>query len=129
MPIGSPQPKLISVSIDSRISAQKASILQAEKDLQQAEANTEQQQVQLQYYQITAPFDGTVGDIPVKVGDFVNTSTQLVTITQNRPLEVKISVPMDKGPELRKGIPVELLNTQGQVIGTSRVFFISPNVS
>ncbi|QSJ18799.1 efflux RND transporter periplasmic adaptor subunit [Nostoc sp. UHCC 0702] len=115
--------------INSRISAQKASILQAEKDLQQAQANTEQQQVQLQYYRISAPFDGTVGDIPVKIGDFVNTSTQLVTITQNRPLEVKISVPTDKGAELRKGMPVELLNTQGQVIGTSRVFFIAPNAS
>ncbi|MBH8565851.1 efflux RND transporter periplasmic adaptor subunit, partial [Nostoc sp. CENA67] len=115
--------------INSRIDAQKASILQAEKDLQQAQANTEQQQVQLQYYRITAPFDGTVGDIPVKIGDFVNTSTQLVTITQNRPLEVKISVPIEKGPELRKGMPVELLNTQGQVIGTSRVFFIAPNTN
>ncbi|BAZ49126.1 hypothetical protein NIES4103_17370 [Nostoc sp. NIES-4103] len=115
--------------INSRIEAQKASILQAEKDLQQAQANTEQQQVQLQYYRITAPFDGTVGDIPVKIGDFVNTSTQLVTITQNRPLEVKISVPIEKAPELRKGMPVELLNTQGQVIGTSRVFFIAPNTN
>ncbi|RCJ39166.1 efflux transporter periplasmic adaptor subunit [Nostoc minutum NIES-26] len=116
-------------AINSRIQAQQASILQAEKGLQQAQANTDEQQVQLQYYRITAPFDGTVGDIPVKIGDFVNTSTQLVNITQNRPLEVKISVPLERGPQLRKGMPVEIMNAQGQVVGNSRVFFIAPNAN
>jgi RND family efflux transporter MFP subunit len=116
-------------AINSRIQAQQASVTQAERALQQAQANTEEQQVQLQYYRITAPFSGTVGDIPVKVGDFINTSTQLLTITQNRPLEVNISVPLERGPQLRKGMPVEIMNAQGQVMGTSRVFSISPNVS
>ncbi|QLE54632.1 efflux RND transporter periplasmic adaptor subunit [Nostoc sp. TCL26-01] len=116
-------------AIESRILAQKASVIQAQKSLQQAQANTEEQQVQLQYYRITAPFDGTVGDIPVKIGDFVNTATQLVTITQNRPLEVNISVPLERGPQLRKGMPVEILNPQGEIIGNSRVFFIAPNAS
>jgi len=116
-------------AIESRIQAQKATIAQAQKSIQQAQANTEQQQVQLQYYRITAPFEGTVGDIPVKIGDFVNTSTPLLTITQNRPLEVNISVPLERGPQLRQGMPVEIMNTQGQVLGTSRVFFISPNAS
>ncbi len=113
-------------AINSKIQAQQATILQAQRDLQQAQANTEEQEVQLQYYRVTAPFAGTVGDIPVKIGDFVNTSTQLVSITQNRPLEVKISVPLERGSQLRKGMPVEIMNTQGKTIGTSRVFFISP---
>jgi RND family efflux transporter MFP subunit len=116
-------------AIDSKIQAQRATIVQAEKSLQQADANTNEQKVQLQYYKITAPFSGTVGDIPVKVGDFVSTSTQLVTITQNRPLEVKISVPLERGPQLRKGMPVEVMNAQGKSLGTSRVFFIAPNAS
>ncbi|HEY9803891.1 MAG TPA: efflux RND transporter periplasmic adaptor subunit [Leptolyngbyaceae cyanobacterium] len=114
---------------EARIQAQRATIAQAQKSIQQAQANTEQQQVQLQYYRITAPFEGTVGNIPVKIGDFVNTSTSLLTITQNRPLEVNISVPLERGPQLRQGMPVEILNTQGQVLGTSRVFFIAPNAS
>jgi multidrug efflux pump subunit AcrA (membrane-fusion protein) len=116
-------------AIESRIQAQRATIAQAQKSIQQAQANTEQQQVELQYYRITAPFEGTVGNIPVKIGDFVNTSTPLLTITQNRPLEVNISVPLERGPQLRQGMPVEIMNTQGQVIGNSRVFFISPNAS
>jgi RND family efflux transporter MFP subunit len=116
-------------AIDSKIQAQRAAVSQAEKAIQQAQANTREQQVQLQYYRIIAPIPGTIGDIPVKVGDFVNTSTQLVTITQNRPLEVKISVPMERGPQLRQGMPVQIADAQGKLLGISRVFFIAPTVT
>ncbi|MEH2362438.1 efflux RND transporter periplasmic adaptor subunit [Nostoc sp.] len=112
-------------AIDSRIQAQRATILQAEKALQQGNVNTQK----LQSDKITAPFSGTVGDISVKVGDLVNASTQLANITQNRPLEVNISVPLQQSPQLRKGMPVEVMNTQGQKLGRSRVFFIAPNIS
>ncbi|MBN3948328.1 MAG: efflux RND transporter periplasmic adaptor subunit [Nostoc sp. NMS7] len=114
-------------AINSRIQAQRAIILQAEKALQQGNVNTQKQQIE--YDKITAPFSGTIGDIAVKVGDLVNTSTQLVNITQNRPLEVNISVPLEQGTQLRKGMPVEVMNTQGQKLGRSRVFFIAPNPS
>ncbi len=116
-------------NIDAQIQAQRAAISQAKRTLQQRKADAKQQQVQLQYYRINAPFTGTVGDIPVKVGDFVNTSTELATITQNQPLEVNISVPIERASELRKGMPVEIFNAQGSFIGTSRVFFISPIIN
>ncbi|MEH2243290.1 efflux RND transporter periplasmic adaptor subunit [Nostoc sp.] len=116
-------------AINSRIEAQRTIILQAEKALQQGNVNTQKQQVQLQYDKITSPFSGTVGNIAVKVGDLVNTSTQLVNITQNRPLEVNILVPLQQGALLRKGMPVEVMNTQGQKLGRSRVYFIAPNAS
>jgi RND family efflux transporter MFP subunit len=114
-------------AIDSRIQAQRSNILQAEKTLQQANVNTQTQQIQSD--KITAPFSGTVGNIAVKVGDLVNTSTQLVNLTQNRPLEVNISVPLQQGPQLRKGMPVEVMNTQGQKLCRSRVFFIAPTAN
>ncbi|TAE60685.1 MAG: efflux RND transporter periplasmic adaptor subunit [Nostocales cyanobacterium] len=116
-------------AIDSRIQAQRATISQTEKSLEQADANIRQQQVQLQYYKITAPFSGTVGNIPVKVGDVVNIATPLATITQNRPLEVNIPVPLERGSQLREGLPVELINAQGKTLTTSRLFFISPNIN
>jgi RND family efflux transporter MFP subunit len=114
-------------AIDSRIQAQRANILQAERTLQQANVNTQTQQIQSD--KITAPFSGTVGNMVVKVGDLVNPSTQLVNITQNRPLELNIFVPLQQGPQLRKGMPVEVMNTQGQKLGRSRVFFIAPTAS
>jgi RND family efflux transporter MFP subunit len=70
-----------------------------------------------------------VGDIPVKIGDFVSNTTPLVTITQNQPLEVNISVPLERGNQLRKGLPVEIINAKGETIGNSEVSFISPSIS
>jgi multidrug efflux pump subunit AcrA (membrane-fusion protein) len=114
---------------NAKIKAQQALITKAERGLQQSLANTKEQKVQLQYYGVTAPFAGTVGDIPVKVGDYVTTSTQLTTVTQNQPLEVNVLVSADKASELRPGMSVKLLDPQGQPIGNSRVFFIAPNVN
>lgn len=116
-------------AIDKQIQAQKASLARAQKQLQQAEASTKEQQVQLRYYTISAPFAGTVGDIPAKQGDFVNTTTQLATLNQNRPLEVNVSVPIEQGAKLRPGMSVELLDSQGKSVGTSRIFFIAPNTA
>ncbi|MUG93337.1 efflux RND transporter periplasmic adaptor subunit [Scytonema sp. UIC 10036] len=116
-------------AINKRIEAQGAVVAQSEKAVQQAQANAQQSQAQLQNYRVTAPFAGTVGNIPVKVGDIVTTSTQLTTITQNQPLEVNISIPLQQAPRVRVGTPVQLLNPQGQNIGTSKVFFISPQTA
>ena len=114
---------------DAKINAQRALIAKSERALQQSLANTREQKVQLQYYGITAPFAGTVGDIPVKVGDYVTPSTQMTTVTQNRPLEVNLSVPAEKASQLRQGMSVKLLDPQGKAIGNSRVFFIAPSIN
>ena len=114
---------------EAEIQAQQSAVAEAEQAVQEAQANIRGRQAQLQYYRITSPFAGTVGNIPVKVGDFVETSTQLTTITQNRPLEVEILVPIERAPELRPGMSVELLNGEGKSVGTSRVFFIAPNTA
>jgi RND family efflux transporter MFP subunit len=114
---------------EAQIRAQQSTINQRQKAMLQARANTQQQAVELQYYRVTAPFAGMVGDIPPKVGDFVQTSTRLLTLTQNQPLEVYIYVPAEQVPQLRQGMPVQLLNLQGDVVGTSQIFFISPQTT
>lgn len=116
-------------AINQQIEAEKASLAEAQQSVQQAQANTQQSQAQLQYFQINAPFAGTVGDIPVKLGEFVNSSTALTTITQNRPLEVNISIPYNRAAGVKVGTPVKILNDEGGAIATSRVFFISPQTS
>jgi len=113
---------------NKQIQAQRATVARSEKAVRQAQANTQEQQVQLRYFKIAAPFSGIVGDIPVKIGDLVDNSTQLATVTQNQSLNVDISVPIERAPQLRLGMPVELL-VQGQRVGTSQVFFISPSTN
>jgi RND family efflux transporter MFP subunit len=114
-------------AIEEQIRAQQAAVVRAEKAVQEAQARIQAQQVQLQYFQITAPFAGVVGDIPVKVGDFVDTSTELISVSGNDSLEVNFSIPAERATQLQMGSPVELLDSQGRKLGTSQVFFIAPN--
>ncbi|MEA5514511.1 efflux RND transporter periplasmic adaptor subunit [Nodularia sp. UHCC 0506] len=116
-------------AINAQIQGQQTTISQAEKVVQQAEEDIKNQQLQPQNYRITAPFSGIVSKIPVQVGDLVNTSTPLVTVSQKQPLEVKISVPPEQSNQLRQGMPVEVLNPQGQILSTSKISLIAPDTN
>jgi RND family efflux transporter MFP subunit len=82
--------------------------------------------VQLQYYRVTAPTAGVVGDIPIRTGDRVTTSTVITTLDQGRGLEVYISVPLEQSANLKVGLPVQLLNPDGTVAATNPITFIAP---
>ncbi len=100
----------------------------AKADLESLDAQVREQRVQLQYFRITAPTSGIIGDIPVHVGDHVTPATLLTTVDQPGDLEAYIDVPIEKSPDLALGKPVRILNDQGDVIADSRITFISPQV-
>jgi multidrug efflux pump subunit AcrA (membrane-fusion protein) len=104
-------------------------IAQARSQVTQAAAQVKAAQVQLQYTRVVAPFTGTVGDIPVKVGEFVSQGDELTTLNKNNSLELNISIPLNQAQQLRLGLPVEILDTQGQPTATGKVSFISPNAN
>ncbi|MBD2093382.1 efflux RND transporter periplasmic adaptor subunit [Microcoleus sp. FACHB-1515] len=116
-------------AVEEQIQAQQATVIQAERGVQEARSRTQEQQVQLQFFQITAPFQGTVGDIPAKVGDLVDSSTQIVTVVDNTALEVNFSIPAEQVSQVNIGDSVEIVDNRGQGLGTSRVFFIAPNAT
>jgi RND family efflux transporter MFP subunit len=87
-----------------------------------------QQDVELKYYKVAAPMDGIVGDIPVHIGDRVIVSTLLTTVDQPGALEAYIYVPADLARALKMGLPVELLDENGDVTATSKITFIAPSV-
>jgi len=95
-------------------------------------AGTATQKRQLAYYQIRAPFSGVVGDIPVHVGDYVTEasvpSTILTTVDDPSGLEAYIYVPTERLAQLKIGLPVDILNTAGDVLAKSTVSFLSPQV-
>ncbi|HEY6320228.1 MAG TPA: efflux RND transporter periplasmic adaptor subunit [Thermoanaerobaculia bacterium] len=106
----------------------QTALAQAQADYDALGAQVQEQQVELAYYRVVAPTAGVVGDIPVRTGDRVTTSTLLTTIDQNDALEVYISVPVERAKELRMGLPVEVLSDDGQVLAKTQVNFISPQV-
>jgi RND family efflux transporter MFP subunit len=107
----------------------------AQHNLQTAQANlsaltaqVNEGEVQLHYYRVTAPTAGIVGDITIRPGDRVTTSTEITTIDDRAGLEAYLQVPLDHAPDLRVGLPVQMLDAEGHVIATNPISFVAPRV-
>jgi RND family efflux transporter MFP subunit len=106
----------------------KSTLDAAQAQLESLDAQVNEQQVQLHYYKVVAPWSGIVGDIPVHVGDRVTSTTQLMTVDKPGSLEVYVYVPIEHSSQLKMDLPVQVLNSDGKVIGNSRITFVSPQV-
>ncbi len=100
----------------------------ADAQLHSLDAQVQEQQVQLHYYKVVAPWAGVVGDIPVRVGDRVITSTMLTTVDKPGSLEAYIYIPIERSADLKMNLPVQIVDSAGKVIADSHVSFISPEV-
>jgi RND family efflux transporter MFP subunit len=59
----------------------------------------------------------------------VTQQTMLTTIDQNETLELYVSVPIERGGDLVKGLPIRVLSSEGdENLATTSVGFISPHV-
>jgi RND family efflux transporter MFP subunit len=106
----------------------EAQLRSAEAQLKALDEQIRQQRSQLAYYRVLSPIAGTVGDIPVNVGDRVTRSTMLTTVNENDVLELYINVPVQQATQLKVGLPVRIVDERGQVLATNRITFVSPNV-
>ena len=100
----------------------------AKADYEANIALTDTQKQQLAYYEIRAPFNGIVGDIPVHLGDYVSPTTLLTTVDENADLEAYIYVPTERAGLVRRGLPVEILDSTGNTLVKSKISFLSPQV-
>ncbi len=105
----------------------RASTLAAEAAAKAAKAQVQQRQVAVQFYSVRAAVAGVVGDVLVRVGDYVNASTRATTISESGALEVSIAVPAARARGLVLGTPVEILDRNGQVMLLTDVFFVAPD--
>jgi RND family efflux transporter MFP subunit len=106
----------------------KSALDTAGAELQSLDAQVHEQQVLLQYYRVAAPRGGIIGDIPVRVGDRVTVSTILTTLDEPGSLEAYVSVPVERSPQLRLGMPVQIVDSTGRVLADGRLRFLSPEV-
>ena len=101
----------------------------AEANLKALQAQVQQQEVQLRYFTIAAPTPGIVGDVPVRVGNQVTPQTVLTTVDRNETMEVYVNVPIERAPQLKNGLPIEILNSDGtETLAKTAVNFVSPHV-
>lgn len=124
------QRSLNSAGVTSRDALDQAeqSYANSKADYESAKASLLTQEKQLGYFQIRAPFDGIVGDIPVHLGDYVSQTTMLTTVDENRDLEAYIYVPTERASQIRMGLPVEILDNNEKPIESTKIDFISPQV-
>jgi RND family efflux transporter MFP subunit len=106
----------------------KAQLDAAQAQMESLNAQVREQEVQLHYYRVVAPRGGIVGDIPVRVGDRVTTSTQLTTVDQPGSLEAYVYVPIEHSSQLKMNLPVQVVDSDGKVLADTHVTFISPQV-
>jgi RND family efflux transporter MFP subunit len=100
----------------------------ADAQLNSLDAQVQEQQVQLHYYKVVAPWAGVVGDVPVRVGDRVTTTTVLTTVDKPGSLEIYIYVPIERSADIKMNLPVQIVDGAGKVLAESHVSFISPEV-
>jgi len=106
----------------------KSAMDAAQSQMESLDAQVSEQQVQLHYYRVVAPWGGIVGDVPVRVGDRVTTTTQLTTVDKPGSLEIYVYVPIEHSSQLKMNLPVQVLDGEGKVLADSRISFISPQV-
>jgi RND family efflux transporter MFP subunit len=104
------------------------SLRTAEARLAALDAQVREGRVELEYYRVNAPQSGVIGDIPVRTGDRVTTSTVITTIDEKGALEAYIQIPLDRSPDLRIGLPVQLLDSEGKPIASNPITFVAPRV-
>jgi RND family efflux transporter MFP subunit len=124
------QRKLFEAGVVSRDAYDQATqaYQNAKADYESNIALTDTQKQQLAYYDIRAPFNGIVGDIPVHLGDYVSPTTLLTTVDENADLEAYIYIPTERATVVRRGLPVEIIDPSGKVLVKSTISFLSPQV-
>ena len=103
--------------------------LAAETDVKAAEAQVQAQGDLLRFYHITAPGDGVVGDVPVKIGDYVNPQTRLTSVDQDKLIEAYVYVPLEKADDVKPDTAIQLVRADGSSICEQTASFVSQQVS
>ena len=117
--------KALSAS-QERVNSARAAIAGQQASLNQAESEVGIASENLDFNRITAPIDGIVGDIQPKVGDYVEAGEQITSIVKNDALELSVGVPLEQANKLKLGLPVEIIDRQGEALARGDVSFISP---
>ncbi len=117
--------KALSAS-QARVNSARSAIAGEQAALQQSEARVGIATDNLDFNRLTAPIDGVVGNIQPNIGDYLEAGDQVTSIIQDGALELNIGVPLEQAANLKIGLPVEIIDTQGKALSKGSISFISP---
>ena len=108
----------------------KQTIDQAEADLKEKRAESQENGVILEKMRLVAPFDGIVGKCKVNLGDYVTIGQSLVTITDVKHLRIDYNVPEKYLSQIKLGQQVKVTTSAyPDKIFHGTVAFISPTIN
>jgi RND family efflux transporter MFP subunit len=115
---------------DERIRAARANLDEENAVVSSAQAKATAVGEDLRETKVVAPIAGVVGDVTVKLGDYVKSGDTLTTIIQNQTLNLRLSISSKQSSQLRIGLPVQLSGSKDtDILATGRISFISPQVN
>ncbi|PSN18967.1 efflux transporter periplasmic adaptor subunit [filamentous cyanobacterium CCP5] len=115
--------------IEETIRAAESRLTQAEASLDQSQSQVAVSQEDLGFKQVNAPISGIVGDVLIKVGDYVEQGDTLTSLTQNEFLFLRLQIPSTRSGQLQIGLPVEIVDSAtGVPLETGSLSFVSPEV-
>ncbi len=110
---------------DQELDQRRADVAAAAAAARAAGAQVTQRRVAVSNHVIRAAVPGAVGDVQVRIGDYVTATTPLTTIGASQALELSIAIPAPRARGLTPGAPVEILGEDGEVLVTSTVFYVA----
>lgn len=108
------------------LETRRADEVAAQAAVRAARAQVSQRQVELGNHVVRAPVPGVVGDVQVRLGDYVTATTRLTAIAGGNELELTVAIPAARARRLAADAPIELLGDDGAVIAASKAFFVAP---
>ena len=111
-----------------RVASARSQVARQEAASEQAKTRVDIATENLDFNRIVAPIDGVVGNIEPKVGDYVEAGDEITSLIKDDSLELFVSVPLERADELEIGLPVEIIDLQGEAIAEGDISFISPRI-
>ncbi len=91
-----------------QVALQKAELAQAEASLDHASAVEDQAKLNLGYAAIVAPLDGVVGNRTLRVGQYVQAGTQLMSVVPSDGTYIVANYKETQLTDVKRGQPVEI---------------------
>ncbi|MEM8611424.1 MAG: efflux RND transporter periplasmic adaptor subunit [Cyanobacteria bacterium P01_H01_bin.105] len=121
------QSKLIAA--EEEVVVAQLAIQQAQDSLRQSQAQANASLIGVQFKEIVSPIGGVVGDLSVKLGDYVGTGDSVTTVSQTEALFLNLAIPANRSAQLETGLAVELVDpTSNEQLATGSLTFVSPTV-
>jgi multidrug efflux pump subunit AcrA (membrane-fusion protein) len=115
-------------ALDNTLASQRQRLAQVSDAVNRDLANVKAAQATLAYYTVRAPFAGTIGQVIAKVGDAIDPSLALTSLTQGGAVQIETAIPVAAARAIEAGHSLRVLTVQGQTLGMARITFVAPKV-